>query len=97
MAHLLARHPGNGIAAVSVEETEIARFTVTADGKALDRAFHATQGRTPSATTGDTLVLVKRVQHFRGGGFLREWLLSGARASTRKEALAWAAMIAEPA
>jgi hypothetical protein len=93
----MQRAPGYGIEPVSVEETEVARFTVTADGKGLDRAFRATRGCIPPAHEGDTLVLVKRVAHYHGGGFTREWVLGGRDAGTRKRAMEWAAMIADPA
>ncbi len=97
MAHLMKRAPGEGASPVSVEETEIARFTVTADVAALDRAFGVTQGRIPATRPGASITLVKRVSHYHGGGFVRDWVLGGSRAGTRKEALGWAALIAEPA
>lgn len=97
MSHLMQRAPGHGAEPVSVEETEIARFTVTMDVKVLDRAFGATQGRIPATRPGASIALVKRVSQYHGGGFTREWVLGGSRAGTRKEALGWAAMIADPA
>ena len=100
MAHLLARTPAHGISPLSVEDAEFARYLVTADGNGLNRAFSATAGGIPSVATGETITLVKRVSHFNGGGFTREYILVSRRGSsnagTRARAIKWANMIGEP-